>query len=236
VRLIKLLLALIIIADGSYLVIKTPQLHRDFLRYKVGRAVVKVVKMNDDGQVLGGGTGFSILVKGRKYILTNAHVCDMYEGGHIAVIEMPDGTFKQRPIKAISGDTDLCIIDGIAELPTVSLAKSVSLGEIVAVVGHPMLMPLNISYGDIIGETIATVAIGFADMKCDLPKNKIMGFYCVEQVEAYQTTATALPGNSGSPVVNWRRQVIGVLFAGDSSINWGMVIPLYDVQNFLNNI
>ncbi len=56
---------------------------------------------------------------------------------------------------------------------------------------------------------------------------------CMEEVLAYRTTAVSLPGNSGSPVVDYKGNVIGVLFAGDSEVHWGLVITLDDVRDFL---
>lgn len=52
--------------------------------------------------------------------------------------------------------------------------------------------------------------------------------------DAYITSAVIHPGNSGSPVVNFWGNVIGVAFASDST-NWGRMVPIQDVKAFLKN-
>ena len=60
--------------------------------------------------------------------------------------------------------------------------------------------------------------------------------FCVLTVhDAYMTSATIHPGNSGSPVVNFWGNVEGVAFASDGSTNWGLVVPLQDIKAFLKN-
>lgn len=59
---------------------------------------------------------------------------------------------------------------------------------------------------------------------------------CIMTVhDAYNTAITIHPGNSGSPVVNFWGNVVGVAFAGSSDTNWGMMVPLKDVKAFLKN-
>ena len=59
--------------------------------------------------------------------------------------------------------------------------------------------------------------------------------FCVVTVkDAYTTSVVIHPGNSGSPVVNFWGNVIGVAFAGDST-NWGRMVPIQDIKLFLKN-
>ena len=59
--------------------------------------------------------------------------------------------------------------------------------------------------------------------------------FCVMTVQkAYITAITIHPGNSGSPMVNFWGNVIGVAFASDGT-NWGRVVSLDDVKAFLTN-
>lgn len=227
--------------------INLPQLHKHYMRSAVGPSVVKIVKLGDEGQVLGGGTGFEIEYKKNSYIMTNAHVCDMYQGKKDANILMPNGELRKREILKISDETDLCLISGIKELPSLHLGNSAHLGEIISVVGHPRLLPLNVADGDILGIDTVDVGVGIIgiDVKaedCMKPKNKtieLKTFFgdltlCTEEVRAYQTTAEIFPGNSGSPVVNTYGNVVGVAFASDNETHYALVIPLEEVQDFLS--
>lgn len=249
-NLLSIATGLIGFISAAYLVIQAPQLHRLYLRYTVGSNVVKVVKTDIMGNVQGGGTGFAIRGKsGHRYIMTNAHICQMYKGGKIATIQEQDGTMLDREIIQISDQTDLCLIEGVKNLRPLDLANFAYVGQTVAVVGHPELMPLNISFGDILGEHPTDVILGMipetmSQSDCNHSNYRIehvdSGMFgvldlCIEEVNAYQTTATSMPGNSGSPVVNWRGQLIGVLFAGDQKVYWGSVVVLEDVKDFLSD-
>lgn len=243
----SLLMALTLITSTVYISIQSPQLEDIYLRYRVGRNVVKVVKTGSLGRVMGGGTGFAIRGdSGTDYIMTNAHVCDMYKGGKTATIEEQDGTLLDREIVSISDSTDLCLIKADESLTPLEIASYDYIGEKLAIVGHPELMPLNISWGEILGQGPLDVMLGVIGQnmtkeECSKPKNRIeaydTGVYgmldtCLEEINAYQTTAVAMPGNSGSPVVNVYGHLSGVLFAGDSKVYWGNVVTLEDIKDF----
>ena len=50
---------------------------------------------------------------------------------------------------------------------------------------------------------------------------------------AYQTNMIMHPGNSGSPVVDKLGRVIGVAFAIDGRTNYGYIVNLQDLKDFL---
>ncbi len=59
--------------------------------------------------------------------------------------------------------------------------------------------------------------------------------FCVMTVkDAYTTGIIIHPGNSGSPLVNFWGNVIGVAFATDGT-NWGRIVSIEDVKAFLKN-
>lgn len=59
--------------------------------------------------------------------------------------------------------------------------------------------------------------------------------FCVLTVQdAYTAGITIHPGNSGSPLVNFWGNVIGVAFASDDT-NWGRMVSIQDVKSFLKN-
>jgi len=214
---LRFLLSLVALASFSLLAIKTPQIHRNFLYREVGNKVVEVVKVDPlFGQIQGGGTGWSVKLHGKYYIITNKHVCEMYQGDKNATIKLNDGRLLHRQVISISDISDLCAIEGIEEIGALSLADNIYIGEIVSVVGHPLLLPINVSYGAILEEN--NFQIGF------------------ESELAFLSTCQILPGNSGSPVVNYRGQVVGVAFAADSDVHWGLIIPLDDLKMFLSRL
>lgn len=88
---------------------------------------------------------------------------------------------------------------------------------------------------------------GILPEQCQMNKNKQVDidfdmlffvirvkFCAIEIKQAYITTATVLPGNSGSPVVNFWGNVVGVVFATDQT-KWGRMVSHDDVKAFLKN-
>ena len=73
------------------------------------------------------------------------------------------------------------------------------------------------------------------DVELDYMFFKLKVKFCVLTVEnAYTTSVVIHPGNSGSPVINFWGNVVGVVFAADGT-NWGRMVPLHDVKRFLSH-
>lgn len=74
------------------------------------------------------------------------------------------------------------------------------------------------------------------DVDIDMMFFQLKVKFCVMTVhDAYITSVTIHPGNSGSPMVNFWGNVVGVAFASDGDTNWGRIVPLQDVKAFLSN-
>jgi S1-C subfamily serine protease len=240
-KFLKHLLSLVLIMT---LIFKLPQVHYNYIRNSVGNQVVKIT--NERGN--SGGTGFNIKApSGKTYILTNSHVCSHVSQEGLVYVHDSQENILQRRVLLNSNFTDLCVVEAMPGASGMSLGSEPQPGEIVAVVGHPKLMPNTMSRGEIIGTEDLQVMDHLMDPsdetdKCDLPKNKIeeasiFGIFrvqiCTVKIKAYLSTVIILPGSSGSPVVNFFGNVVAVAFAGDSDSNWGSFVTLPDIKQIL---
>lgn len=198
--------------------VKGPELHLRYLRYTVAP---KVVKVTNNG---GGGTGFYVKApSGDTYILTNKHVCGTDPTKKVNVIDQ-DGTTRVRQIYMVSMDHDLCLIyPAESDVEGLDLQdKGIDVGDQVAIIGHPHLTPLAVARGTYNGQT--PMELPFAFM-LNIPEVLQVGW----------TDAASYPGNSGSPVVNFYGDVVGVLFAG-SAAHVNMIVPLTEIKRFLKGL
>lgn len=224
-----------ILVGGAYLVLNSSQIHHDYIINKVGPSVVMITNLSANH----GGTGFEIEApSGKSYILTNAHICVGVEKP--MVITFKDNRQVPLRIVEVSAKTDLCLLESVGNLPVLSMASNLKIGETVAVVGHPALLDIILSKGELI--QYMKVAVPVPEEYCERSK-EVNGpfqdtgnpfFPCAEFIErAGQTTAVILGGSSGSPVVNFFGNVVGIAFAGRGDSNWGIIVPLEEVQEFL---
>ena len=249
--------SVMLLAGLTVLCVAAPTMHKSWLKHKVGQSVFEIVLTGPNDKILGGGTGFEVQApSGEKYILTNAHVCEAFHGKDITV-QLHDGRLLQRRIIEISSVTDLCLAEGLPNVPAVSLAANSNVGDHISVIGHPLLMPLTLSSGEIIAnqhvefpysiilpDETPEKDMGPESMKlaqCTGPKfhpQDMDTFFgpikvCIIGLQANLSDAVTFPGNSGSPAVDGFGHLKGVLFAGDSESHYGMLITLSDVKNFL---
>lgn len=223
--------------------IKGPEIHYNWVRNKVKPATVVVT--NEEGN--SGGSGFHVKApSGQVYIMTNAHVCEVGKNG-VIYIQDDYGRSIPRQIIEVSKVTDLCLVQALPNPKSyLKVGAEPKPGQIVAAVGHPQLMPTTMSRGEVIGQQEVDVLDHFINPtdpedRCDLPKNKkirVNTFFgpqtaCVVHINANLTTAVILPGNSGSPVVGFYGELVGVFFAGNQA-NWGLAVTLKDVKQVLS--
>lgn len=196
------------------------------------------------------GTGFFIQgSSGKVYILTNSHVCQISENGviYVQTKEMYIQKKKMKPIPRrilkISKTSDLCIVEAIPGITPLKFAKDYIKFEAVSSYGFPKQYGFVPSIkGKILGEKI-TELLDFLinnekDMeRCSNPKNFIIQIddylACGVKIKSIETTLITFGGNSGSPVVNVWGNVVGIIFAASTETNWGILIDLFEIQNFL---
>lgn len=230
---IKLLIAAVAVLVILGLALEAPVLHNKYIRSEVGSQVIMLSNRAGNG----GGTGFAVKApSGEVYTLSNAHVCRI-EGGLYTQLE--NGRRIKMKILEVSDSSDLCLLNGLKGFDGLDLASSVSIGEELGLVGHPKLMPLTVSRGQLIGYASALVLVGLGPCGEDMApptyseQRTPFGVACIMDVNAGFTNVVALPGNSGSPVVNIFGNVVGVLFASDTDVYWGIMVPLKEVKSFL---
>lgn len=135
------------------------------------------------------GTGFNIHEEG--LIVTNAHVV---EDKKMIQIKFAGGSVYKGTIQAIFPEVDLALVKIKGKnLPMLELAKNstMELSEEVIVIGNPLGFPFMVSQGIVAGQVLLR---DWAE-----PVIKISGFI--------------YKGNSGSPVINQKGQVVGIIFA-----------------------
>jgi S1-C subfamily serine protease len=242
------LTAILLLAGTA--VTMAPQIHRSYLRSEVGSKVY-VVRGAYNGR--GGGTGFAVKApSGKSYIVTNDHVCAASQDKQTMFVHDDTGVGVPRQILERSVYSDLCILEGMPGVEGLSVSYAPSPGDELYVVGHPRLMPLTVSHGEMIGKETVSIPIGIVsdELKCDQPKNVMLplptlifgvapdpGYsgpmVCLERIkDAYLTNVIIQPGNSGSPVVDALGNVVAVVFAGDG-LGWGVMVSNIDLRIFL---
>lgn len=171
------------------------------IKENVKKSVVKV--LHEEG---GGGTGFVIrAASGRKLIVTNRHVCRS--------LQTPlhfESEYLSRAMPAhileISKEHDLCLLEAPIELPALTLGYDPSIGDIVFIIGFPLLRGPTSSDGEIRSRENVTVL----DTKDECSTAPM----CFTDYDILEVSAPILPGNSGSPLISQSGTVIGVVFAG----------------------
>lgn len=233
---------------GLFCLLKLPSWHYKYIRNTVGYRTVEIT--NPGPELHAGGTGVHVqLPSGKVAIITNAHICELKDQRGMVRVYSPA---LERPIerKVIeqADFTDLCLVEPIPGVSGLSLGAKPEVGDIIAVIGHPLLQPLTMTRGEVVGEMDVQIfdhIIGFGAVAdngtCNNPKNEILTIptffgivtICTVKVHATLTTVTILGGNSGSAAVNYRGQIIGIAFAADNRSNWGSLVGLEDIRKFI---
>jgi S1-C subfamily serine protease len=237
----KLLIIGAIYTFGLFFVmLKAPEWHNRLIRKTVGQKVVQLYGPN----MRGSGTGFFIETPSDKiHILTNRHVCEISKDGFLIV--KYKGKFSNRKIIKMYEKHDLCLVDGIKDVGGLELGSAMTVGQIVGVIGHPYGGNLTLSKGEYVGDQIISMIQGY-DLKKEECRGQVkkanflmMMFghrtYCLEKFFTNQVTLYTRPGSSGSPLIDFYGNVIGVLFAGNTNDNkQSYIVPLSDLEYFLS--
>ncbi len=225
----------------SLLVYEAPKFKKTILRNYVSNKVVTITNYEGNS----GGTGFFVqLPSGRTGILTNAHVCKMSESEPIFVQLDND---RKVPVKIIeiSKETDLCLIESYGTTKGLAIGDSPEVGEQLYSVGHPALLPTSMTSGEISGpgeiDLLDHVIEEGKAENCSKPSQHKQEFdfiffhvtACLERYQVFFSTIPSFPGNSGSPIIDKYGKVRGICFAGDTRINWAILLGADLIKKFL---
>lgn len=231
---IKYILALTLILGFSC---TSPTVNEKTIRSQLKNSVVTVYGKTPSGYS-SGGTGFVVVApSGKKYLLTNKHVCKLRDSENNVTVRFPNLKRKyKRKIIEVSAEHDLCLVEGLPSMGRgLTVATSIVAGQTTFAVGHPKLYALTISKGQFIEEASIRVAMS---KKPTVVTGEIKksGSY-VLNIKTFKSSRFVMysrGGNSGSPIVDEQGDVISVLFAGNRADNMETYgVPLRFVQNFL---
>lgn len=160
----------------------------------------KVVVIGNEGK--GGGTGFLAKMDGKTYLVTNEHVARATD--EFRRIYLLDGTRLELGAFEVAEGRDIVRFEVQNGLPTFELSETT-----------PSINEKIVIYGNSAGKGAITEELG---------EIKAVGTFRLEVV------ARVVAGNSGSPVVNSRGEVVGVytyVTRGDSSKDFDMLDSRY---------
>ncbi|WLR52647.1 serine protease [Bacillus tianshenii] len=161
------------------------------------------------------GTGFNISSEG--LIVTNYHI--VRDNGK-SVISFPDGTVLEAKVLHTSKSKDLALLSVNSDKPLphldVKANETWQMNDPIYVIGNPLSYNQVAIEGTIVGE-----------------KNKT-------NMSAMLIDAPIHSGNSGSPVIDEKGKVIGIIYAkgsvalNEESKKVGFAIPAEEISNLLN--
>lgn len=229
----KVLASIVMLSCVLAVSLEAPFLHQSYIRSIAEKNSVKIVGME------GMGTGFHVIApSGKVYIMTNKHICQMT--GPLKVYEYGSIDGVDRKIIKISEKHDLCLIEALANHKSgIKLSKAaLENGDIAYTLGHPRGVALTVANGEKIDDKPIQIPDELnADGSCS--GEMIFTFFgelCIVTRLTNQYSTPTYPGNSGSAIVNKYGCLVGVIFAGDPSVeNQGFGVPLSFIKDFLSD-
>ena len=202
---------------------------------KIDYQVFKLQPIMPNGTVYGGGgTAFLYSNGSVDIVVTNAHVClagfaeaqaqGAKDGARLFLLFQGERRYVAKLI-ARSNVTDLCALEAPKDL-TLRVQglrpalKEFDSDEIVTVFGHPFLRPLTKAEGRFLNYLIDPIS-----MSEGMPP---MRYGRMDLLVA--------PGNSGSPALDAEGRVAGVVFAFELDTKNGLIVPLVELIDFVNQV
>jgi S1-C subfamily serine protease len=157
------------------------------------------------------GTGFAV---DRRTIVTNRHVI---ETSRQVEVETWDGQSLAVASVEQAVGPDLAVIHLAQDAPAVAAgfaAREPKVDAKLHFVGYPEGKVPQMSNG---------VVVGYPNNKYFDASGKVM-----------EMSGNAIPGNSGSPIVDGRGRIVGVVFAYEPATGWTIGVPLSRLRALLH--
>jgi serine protease Do len=169
--------------------------------------------------------GSGVIVDGKGYIVTNAHVVEKADRIRVKLMNDPATVTYDATVVGTDKETDLAVIkiDAKKSLPAAKMGNSDSMqvGDWVLAIGSPFGL-----------EETVTAGIVSARGRNIVPTRQFQSFI--------QTDAAINPGNSGGPLVNMNGEVIGINTAiftsGGGYQGVGFAMPSNTVVSVYNQL
>lgn len=236
-RLIDFLLIVAIILLGALFVTVGVNAETDVALAKLRQTSVRV-----DGTACLGSGSVVQGKSGKRYILTNAHVCNCarWKGEIFATFE--DGKLLTGKIAKSDWGSDLCAARIYGERPALKVGPTLAPLEEITTRGYPGGR-LTESHGRVHGEVDWEFMMDIEMIgECPNVSKKAYGMNdklngCLFHYRSVITDLYARPGASGSPVVNDKGELVGVIssWLADNDYEGGMV-PFSRVKEFLGSL
>lgn len=187
-----------------------------------------------------GSGAFVEAPSGRKYALTNWHVCEDAEIDGRVILTRPDGSSILTQIAKKSVTADLCALSVPKNNPALKIAKSFDSRPRHTAIwtrGYPERI-LSESRGFVIGTDHFQLRFNTDHGQC-VPgmelRHNFKGDFCLGNYVNHITTLYSQPGSSGSSVTNEDGELVGVIQTYKTGEGAGM-IPLEVVQEFFKDL
>ncbi len=197
------LLTLFVLLIGNRTEANAQQLRDTFRRVKQAVVIVRtqektVAPVLRQGLTSSDGLASGVLISDDGKVLTAAHVVQAVDK---VFVEFADGRVVTARVVSSSTNADVALLQldsipkGIAPA-RVGDSDQVEVGDEVFVVGAPYGLALTLTVGHVSGRAA--------------PKNHLASM-TASAWEFFQTDAAINGGNSGSPMFNWKGEVIGIV-------------------------